>query len=131
MPGRWVTVKGRAVYIEDKPGGTVAVAERPKRRRSDLAEMHHQSKQRAKERERREKAATWYGVFPHSIDGEATGRGYVARPTDESGHPHDTRNYGKAIRSGKLYRQRKAAERAAEAKSEQVASDERTFRSHQ
>ncbi len=118
--GHWVTVAGRPVYIDRKG----------RRATTSLSQMSRQSEDRSAAREREAKAATYYGVFYHSIDGKPTGRGVVVRPTDATGKAHDSRNYGSG-HIGKLYKQRKAAERAAEAKNAQIESDERIYRSHQ
>jgi hypothetical protein len=76
--------------------------------------MYRESKARDKQREKERKAATRYGVFPHAIDGKPTGRGYVVRPTDTDGKPHDQRNYGGVARVGKLYARQADADHVAD-----------------
>jgi hypothetical protein len=76
--------------------------------------MVRQSKERDRAYERERKAATYYAIFPHAIEGNPTGRGYVTRPTDAEGRPHDQRNYGGVSHVGKVYKRRADADRALE-----------------
>ena len=78
---------------------------------SYLKDLAKASREREKEREKAHKATTRYAVFPHSIDGQPTGRGFVSRPTDLSGKPYDTRNYGGIDHVGPVYKFRAAADR--------------------
>jgi|ERR1700693_6001876 len=115
MPeGRWITVKGHAVYVLDTPSGTVVAKPTRRRPESPLKAMYRESKERDAARAKETKAATAYGIFPHAIERHETGRGYVVRPTNLDGEPHDARNYGGVRRVGKLYRSDKLAQRAAD-----------------
>jgi len=81
---------------------------------NDLRRAYAESKRRDAERAKAQRAATAYGVFPHSIDRKPTGRGYVVRPIDATtGQAHDQRNYG-GMRPLRVYKVRSAAERAAD-----------------
>ncbi len=84
------------------------------RRPTTLVLMVREQKKREREHERQRKASTYYAVFPHAIDNRPTGRGYVTRPVDESGKPHDHRNYGSVRPASRTFKRRADAERAAD-----------------
>lgn len=51
-----------------------------------------------------------WGVFPHAVARQVTGRGHVVREVDEHGDALDGYNYG-GIRPLKVYRREHAADR--------------------
>lgn len=54
-----------------------------------------------------------YGVFPHSINRESTGRGYVVRQCDSHGRATDTYNYG-GVNPIRVFLRQEYAQRFAE-----------------